>query len=83
MRVSGCNNHYKFVLCAGVKAQSVTTSRFTGQVVPPSGKQLTHIVRVISRAVFSQLLLNISLFFILKEVSLFLPAPGALDRTTE
>ena len=24
----------------------MTTSRFTGQVVPPGGKQLTHIVRV-------------------------------------
>jgi RNA polymerase sigma-70 factor (ECF subfamily) len=28
------------------RAKTVTTSRFTGQVVPRSGKQLTHIVRV-------------------------------------
>jgi hypothetical protein len=33
MRVSGCRNHYKFVLSAGAKAKSVTI-------------QLTHIVRV-------------------------------------
>ena len=26
MRVSGCNNHYKFVLGAGVKAKSVTNN---------------------------------------------------------
>ena len=26
MRVSGCNNHYKFVLSAGVKAKSVTNN---------------------------------------------------------
>src|SRR4030042_996537 len=26
MRVSGCNNHYKFVLSAGVKAKSVTNT---------------------------------------------------------
>jgi len=44
MRVSGCNSHYKFALIAGAKAKSVTTSRFTGQVVLRSGKQLTHIV---------------------------------------
>jgi hypothetical protein len=25
MRVSGCNNHYKFILSAGAKAKSVTT----------------------------------------------------------
>ncbi len=31
---------------AGRKAKSVTTSRFTGQVVPQSGKQLTFIVTV-------------------------------------
>ena len=26
MRVSGCNNHYKFVLSAGAKAKSVTNN---------------------------------------------------------
>jgi hypothetical protein len=26
MRVSGCNNHYKFVLGAGVKAKTVTNN---------------------------------------------------------
>jgi hypothetical protein len=26
MRVSGCKSHYKFVLCAGAKAKSVTSN---------------------------------------------------------
>jgi len=26
MRVSGCNSHYEFVLCAGAKAKSVTNN---------------------------------------------------------
>jgi len=43
---SGCKNHYEFVLSVGVKAKSMTTYRFAGQVVPRNGKQLTHIVRV-------------------------------------
>jgi len=33
-------------------AKTVTTSRFTGQVIPRSGKQLTHIVRVMLRHLF-------------------------------
>ena len=37
MSVSGCNNHYEFVLGAGAKAKTVTMS---------DSKQLTHIVRV-------------------------------------
>jgi len=42
--VSGCNNHYKFVLSAGVKAKSVTT---VPAVALAKAGQLTHIVRVI------------------------------------
>ena len=34
----------------------MTTPRFTGEVVPQSGKQLTHIVRVIGRYLFFSLL---------------------------
>jgi hypothetical protein len=48
MRVSGCNGHYDTVFGPGAKAKTMTISRFTGQVVPRSGKQLTHIVRVSS-----------------------------------
>ena len=32
-------------------AKTVTTSRFTGQVIPRSGKQLTHIDRVTNSAI--------------------------------
>ena len=44
--VSGCKNHYKFVLLAGTKAKSVPLFH------KKSGKQLTHIVRVICRVNF-------------------------------
>jgi len=39
-------HHYKSVMGARAKAKTMTTSRYTGLVVPRSGKQLTHIVRV-------------------------------------
>jgi hypothetical protein len=47
MRVSGCNNHYKFVLSAGVKVEERSDE------IPPwrgknRDKQLTFIVRVTS-----------------------------------
>jgi hypothetical protein len=63
--VSGCKNHYKFVLGAGAKVEERsdeippwrgknrddfplhgTTCPVQREVVPRSGKQLTHIVRV-------------------------------------
>jgi hypothetical protein len=45
MRVSGCNNHFKFVLSAGAKVEERSDE------IPPwrgkkCDKQLTHIVRV-------------------------------------
>jgi hypothetical protein len=46
MRVSWFINYYEFVMGAGAKAKTVTTSRYTGLVVPRSGKQLTYIVLV-------------------------------------
>ena len=47
-RVSGCKNHYKFVLGAGAKVEDPPTG---GDEIPPwrgknRDKQLTHIVRV-------------------------------------
>jgi hypothetical protein len=54
MRVSGCKNHYKFVLGAGAKVEDPPTG---GDEIPPwrgkkHDKQLTHIVRVMLRRYF-------------------------------
>ena len=60
MRVSGCSNHYKFVLCAGAKVEERSDE------IPPwrgkkcdnlsrdLGKQLTHIVRVSNSVLFTE-----------------------------
>jgi len=51
MSVSGCNDHYEFVLGAGTKVEDPQTG---GDEIPPwrgkkCDKQLTHIVRVSKR----------------------------------
>jgi hypothetical protein len=52
---SGFNYVLKYILKYVLKTKTVTTSRFSGQVVPLSGKQIHFIVRVSS---FNRLLLN-------------------------
>jgi hypothetical protein len=49
MSVSGCNNHYRFVLRAGVEAKSVTT---VPALALAKAGQLTHIVRFSSRDIY-------------------------------
>ena len=59
MRVSGCKDHYKFVLGAGTKAKSVT-------------KQLTHIVRVMLRHFLENLSVWVAAFIFSQMCILFL-----------